>query len=172
VLIVNSVKDVKAPNWENPDCAAIAEQYNTELEIGKVIPHSTKNDWVEKSRGKSKRNKRQRTPSVKKDESNNQNKDNDTSSVPVWPMGGSNKPKRKEYVRKYSSDIQPSDEENTQQGNDTNNSEKSSQPRYADVVKSSAEQQNKSPTTQHSTDNQTPPLETTPTQNVSSQESH
>jgi len=42
VLIVNSIKDVKAPSWVNPDCAAIAEQCNTELEIGKVIPHSTK----------------------------------------------------------------------------------------------------------------------------------
>jgi len=169
VLIVNSIKDVKAPSWENPDCAAIAEQSNTELEIGKVIPHTTKNDWVEK--GKNKRNKRQRTPSVKKEESNVQNKDNDTS-VPVWPMGG-RQTKRKEYVRKQSTETQTSEfEENTQEGNDTDNSqEKSSQPRYADIVKSSTDPQNKSPTTQHSTDTpETPPLETTP--QVSSQETH
>lgn len=103
VSVVDSLKDVQPPAWEN-GCVGISDQINTELEIGKVLPSSYKNEWIEKVRGKKKKNHRGRSSSGKKDESHTNQEV--TPSVPVWP--GRHKHK-KEYVIKQTNN-QPENE--------------------------------------------------------------
>jgi len=129
VMVLNSMKDVKTPNWEN-ECYAISEQINTELEFGKVLPSSYKNEWVEKVKGKnSKRNHRGSRSNERKDEVNhNLNEKEETPSVPVWP--GRYKQK-KEYVIKQN--------QNDQQTIEQMDSNTPNNPSYLDIVKTTVE---------------------------------
>jgi hypothetical protein len=87
---------------------AFSDNINTELEIGKVLPSSYKNEWIEKAKGKKKKTHRGRSNSGKKDETHT-NQDV-TPSVPVWP--GRHKQK-KEYVIKQTNNTPENESQET-----------------------------------------------------------